>query len=78
MRCTREIEGVELGASSRAAIHLLSAAKANARLEGRDAVSIHDVRAMAPNVLRHRLICKNGETTPAEALRKTLALVPAP
>jgi MoxR-like ATPase len=75
VRCTREIEGVELGASSRAAIHLLSAAKANARLEGRDTVTIHDVRVMTPSVLRHRLICKNGATTPDEALRKTLALV---
>ena len=36
--------GVELGASSRAAIHLLSAAKAHARLDGRDYVTIEDVR----------------------------------
>ncbi len=76
VRCTREIEGVQLGASSRAAIHLLSASKANARLEGRDAVSIEDVRTVAPYVLRHRLICDEG-TTPDDALQRTLALVPA-
>jgi MoxR-like ATPase len=75
VRCTREIPSLELGASSRAAIHLLSAAKANARLEGRDEVSIQDVRKMAPYVLRHRLICKNGDTTPDDALREALALV---
>jgi MoxR-like ATPase len=75
VRTTRELEGVQLGASSRAAIHLLSASKANARLEGRDAVSIPDVRAVAPYVLRHRLICTE-ETTPEEALQRTLELVP--
>ena len=39
------------------AIHLLSAAKAHARLGGRDSVTLDDIRAMAPYVLRHRLIC---------------------
>jgi MoxR-like ATPase len=77
VRCTREISGVQLGASSRAAIHLLSASKANARLEGRDAVSIEDVRSVAPYVLRHRLICEAG-TTPDDALQRTLTLVPGP
>jgi MoxR-like ATPase len=56
VRKTRELPGVELGASSRGAIHLLSAAKANARLDGRSVISLEDVRAMAPHVLRHRLI----------------------
>ena len=77
IRCTREIEGVQLGASSRAAIHLLSASKANARLEGRDTVSIADVRVTAPFVLRHRLVC-NGATTPDAALRTAMSMVPAP
>ena len=54
--------GLELGASSRAAIHLLSAAKAQARLGGRDHVTIDDVRDVAPYVLRHRLICREGTT----------------
>ena len=44
VRHTRENPGLELGASSRAAIHLLSAAKAQARLGGRDHVTIDDVR----------------------------------
>jgi MoxR-like ATPase len=74
VRCTRELEGVQLGASSRAAIHLMNAAKANARLAGRDAVSVEDVRAVAPYVVRHRLICDPGTTSEA-ALRQALALV---
>ncbi|MSO95028.1 MAG: MoxR family ATPase [Thermoleophilia bacterium] len=73
VRRTRENPGLELGASSRAAIHLLSASKAQARLDGRDNVTIEDVRSMAPYVLRHRLICRPG-TTPDEAL--ALALDP--
>ncbi len=71
MRRTRENPGLELGASSRAAIHLLSAAKAQARLGGRDHVTIEDVRDVAPYVLRHRLICREG-TTPDDALQAAL------
>ncbi|RDI73344.1 MoxR-like ATPase [Gaiella occulta] len=71
VRNTRAHPGVELGASSRAAIHLLSAAKARARLDGRDHVERDDVRAVAPHVLRHRLICREG-TTPDEVLAAAL------
>jgi len=71
VRSTRTNPGLELGASSRAAIHLLSASKANARLSGRDHVTIDDVRLVAPHVLRHRFICRPG-TTPDEALRTAL------
>jgi len=71
VRHTRANPGLELGASSRAAIHLLSASKAQARLTGRAAVELDDVRALAPYVLRHRLICRAG-TTPDEALTAAL------
>ena len=71
VRATRNNPGLELGASSRAAIHLLSASKAQARLAGRDNVTIDDVRSVAPYVLRHRLICRTG-TTPDEALTAAL------
>ena len=67
VRKTRQIPGVMLGASSRAAIHLMSATKANARLSGRDTASIDDVLEMAPYVLTHRLICEDDQT-PQEAL----------
>jgi MoxR-like ATPase len=71
VRHTRENPGLELGASSRAAIHLLSAAKAQARLGGRDHVTIDDVREVAPYVLRHRLICREG-TNADDALQAAL------
>src|SRR5215207_7475027 len=56
VRRTRELPSVALGASPRAAVHLLGAAKAAARLAGRDFVTPDDVRRMAPAVLRHRLV----------------------
>ena len=56
VRRTRELPGVELGASPRATIHLMSASKAAARLAGRDAVTHEDVRTMVPHVLSHRLL----------------------
>ena len=72
VRKTRVLEGVMLGASSRAAIHLMSATKANARLEGRDTVTIDDVRTMAQYVLPHRLIIEDDDVSPAEALQYAL------
>ncbi len=55
VRRTRELPSVALGASPRAAVHLLAAAKAAARLTGRDFVIPDDVVAVAPAVLRHRI-----------------------
>jgi MoxR-like ATPase len=76
VRQTREEEGVILGASSRSAIHLLSAAKAVARLADRNVVIADDVKEMAPFVLRHRLILSEGSSS--AVIRKVLAEVPAP
>jgi len=76
-RRTREIPEIELGASSRSLIHLVSATKACARLRGRAHVTIADVREMAPFVLRHRLMVRDG-ITQEEALRLALDAVPAP
>jgi MoxR-like ATPase len=47
-----------LGASPRAAVHLLRAAKAAAAIEGRDYVTPDDVKSLVPAVLRHRLVLK--------------------
>jgi MoxR-like ATPase len=55
VRRTRELPSVALGASPRSAVHLLAAAKAAARLTGRDFVVPDDVVAVAPAVLRHRI-----------------------
>jgi MoxR-like ATPase len=71
VRATRAAEGVVLGASPRAAVHLLTATKARARLEGRDTVSIADLTRMAPVVLTHRLIVEGGE--PGEVVRLAVA-----
>ena len=72
VRKTRVLDGVMLGASSRAAIHLMSATKANARLEGRDTVTIEDVRTMAHYVLPHRLITEDEDLSTMEALQTAL------
>ncbi|MCA9651235.1 MAG: MoxR family ATPase [Myxococcales bacterium] len=53
---TRSHRSVLLGASPRGAIALAAAARARAAIEGRDFVTPDDVKAMAPCVLRHRLI----------------------
>jgi MoxR-like ATPase len=72
VRHTRENPGLELGASSRGAIHLLSASKAQARLGGRDHVTLDDVREVAPYVLPHRLITRGNGASPEEAVREAL------
>jgi MoxR-like ATPase len=57
IRATREKNPlVEYGASPRAAIGLVRAAKANAFLEGRGWVAPEDIKTVAPDVLRHRVI----------------------
>ncbi len=47
---------VEYGASPRATIALAQAARAHAYLRGREFVSPDDIKAMAPDVLRHRVL----------------------
>jgi MoxR-like ATPase len=47
---------VRLGASPRATIGLDRASRAHAWLAGRDYVSPEDIQAVAPDVLRHRLL----------------------
>ncbi len=47
---------IEVGASPRATIFLIKAAKAHAFLRGRGYVTPDDVKAIAPDVLRHRIV----------------------
>jgi len=47
---------VEWGAGPRASQHLILAAKARAILHGRYVASVEDVRAVAPSILRHRIL----------------------
>jgi MoxR-like ATPase len=53
---TREDPRVELGASPRAGLMLLRAAKAHAMISGRDHALPDDVQALAQPVLAHRLV----------------------
>jgi MoxR-like ATPase len=76
-RKTRELPGVDLGVSSRGIIHLASAAKANARLSGREVVTPTDVQEVAPYVLRHRLILQD-DVTPEDIISTAMEQVPAP
>jgi MoxR-like ATPase len=56
VRATREWRGVEMGAGPRGSIGLLRAARANALLESNGFVTPEDIKAVAPAVLRHRLM----------------------
>jgi MoxR-like ATPase len=55
VRATRAHPGVALGASPRAAVHLVAAGQARAALEGRDHVLPDDLKRLAVAVLAHRL-----------------------
>jgi MoxR-like ATPase len=56
VQSSRDRENIQYGASPRASMGLVLAAKANAFLRGETYVSWDDVEAMARAVLRHRLI----------------------
>jgi MoxR-like ATPase len=55
---TRRSPDLALGASTRAGVALLLAAKTHAALEGRDYVSPDDVKMLVPVTLRHRVILR--------------------
>jgi MoxR-like ATPase len=81
-RRTRELPGVTLGASPRAAVHLLAAARAAAVLADRDYVTPDDVVRMARPVLAHRLVlapeAELDRFTAGDAVQAALAAVPVP
>jgi len=55
VRATRDAASLTLGASPRAGVSLLKAARAAALLDGREFVVPDDVKLLAPAVLRHRI-----------------------
>lgn len=66
---------VRIGASPRATINLTLAARACALLEGRDHVTPDDVKLIAPDVLRHRILLTyeaEAEEVTTETIVKTL------
>ena len=82
VRHTRSLPSVELGASPRAAVHLLAAAKAWALLHARDFVTPDDVHDQAARVLSHRLVMTADAAidryNPADAIKAALTAVPVP
>jgi MoxR-like ATPase len=70
VRETRTPGGVELGASPRAARHLMTAAKAWAATQGRQIVEVDDVTWLAPYVLSHRVSAEDA--TPNEIIEAAL------
>jgi len=79
---TRRSGDLQLGASPRAGVHLLHAAKAAAALDGRDFVTPDDVKSLVPPTLRHRVVLKAEaeiEGVDADAaLRRVLARLDVP
>ena len=57
---TRDHPSIVLGASTRAALALVRCAQARALLGGRDHVLPDDVKVLAPAVLGHRLVLRDG------------------
>ncbi|HEY7633182.1 MAG TPA: hypothetical protein VH817_20935, partial [Thermoleophilaceae bacterium] len=76
---TRVDARTELGASPRAGLMLLKAAKALAALDGRDHALPDDVQALAAHVLTHRLLLAPDAVgvERADVVREALERVPA-
>ncbi len=73
---------IEYGASPRATIALLKAAKAFAFLRGRGYVTPDDVKQVAPDVLRHRILvtfeAQAEDVTSEQIIDQILSRVPVP
>ncbi len=73
---------IEYGASPRASIALARASKAHAFLEHRGFVTPEDVRAVGPDVLRHRVIltyeAEAEEMTPEDIVQRILNRIEVP
>jgi MoxR-like ATPase len=73
---------IQLGASPRGSISLALAARGQALLEGRAYVTPQDVKAVAPDVLRHRLgvtyEAEAEEVTPDALVQRILDQMPVP
>ena len=81
-RATRTESSVSLGASPRASVALMRAARAAAVIEGRDYVVPDDVKSRVTSVLRHRItLAPELEVegrTPDDVLATIVSRVPAP
>jgi MoxR-like ATPase len=79
---TRDHPDLRLGASPRATLHLVRAARASAALDGREFVLPDDVQALAAPVLAHRLLptaqAQLNRRTPEQVVAEILHRVPVP
>jgi MoxR-like ATPase len=83
---TRNHSEIRLGASPRASLQLLRAAKATALIDGRDFVLPDDIDALAADVLAHRLVlrrtgvdAREGQAAAAvRVVRQVVAATPVP
>jgi len=73
---------IEFGASPRASIYLIDAARAHAFIQGRGFVTPEDIKQIAPDVLRHRIItsyeAEAQEITSANIVKRILDYVDVP
>ena len=73
---------IAYGASPRATIFLAQAAQAHAFVDGRSYVTPDDIKEIAPDVLRHRLVvtyeAEAEEVSPDEIVKRVLAGVDVP
>jgi MoxR-like ATPase len=79
---TRQHKGIYLGASPRASIGMMNSAKAMAAIRGRDFVTPEDILAVAPPVLRHRIVISPEKEmeggTPDELIREIITAIEVP
>ncbi|MBC7632560.1 MoxR family ATPase, partial [Aeromicrobium sp.] len=78
VQATRVHSGLRLGASPRATLQLVRAAKARAAGQGRDYVLPDDVDTLVPVVLPHRLIPMRGSATVEDVVQRIVAETPVP
>jgi MoxR-like ATPase len=73
---------IEFGASPRATIYMYRCAKVQAFFEGRAYVIPEDIKTVAPDILRHRIIlsyeAESDELSADDVIKNLLAAVPVP
>jgi MoxR-like ATPase len=82
VKASRTPESISLGASPRASIYLVDSARARAFLDDRDYALPNDVKRVAPDVLRHRVLltyeAEADGLTPDLFVEDLLGRVPTP
>jgi len=77
-QATRVHADLRLGASPRATLQLIRAAKASAAMDGRDYVLPDDLDALALVVLPHRLVAHRGGASAEDIVASIVAQTPVP